>query len=511
MPAIAFRFPAGRYHATPWGRHVNEADVEWPPAPWRILRALIATWHRKADQTQYPESLLETLIQRLSGTLPVYHLPPAIRAHSRHYMPIGNLKKNGTEDTTLIFDAFVRLAPDEKLVVCWPDVELSSDETGLLETLLRDTGFLGRAESWVEATLLDHWNGEPNCRPSELAVDTETGEALDPVRLIAPIPSAEYGPWRTETVAAHGLDATKLKKPQQQILDTLPERYIDALRLETGDIQQAGWSCPPGARFITYQRPYTCFTPQPRRRPPKSPAAPRITTARLALAGKPLPRIEDAVRIGELARLAAVHKADKLTGTNGVPNVLSGHDMPDNNRHGHAFYLPEDADGDGLIDHILIHAENGLSGPALRALDRITRLWESGGSEWQVLIEQYGTVSDIQDSCYVGETHVWESATPYLHPWFRKKNFTVEDQIRRECRERDLPEPQIDQIPEIVIKSRERRPIHFHRFRNKRGLVQPDRQGSFWRLTFAESIPGPLALGFGCHYGLGLFACSKRQ
>ncbi len=47
--------------------------------------------------------------------------------------------------------------------------------------------------------------------------------------------------------------------------------------------------------------------------------------------------------------------------------------------------------------------------------------------------------------------------------------------------------------------------LHFHRFRTRRGLVQSDRHGSFWQLTFPEPIPGPLALGFGCHFGLGLF------
>ncbi len=31
MIEIAFRFTAGRYHATPWGRHVNEGVPEWPP------------------------------------------------------------------------------------------------------------------------------------------------------------------------------------------------------------------------------------------------------------------------------------------------------------------------------------------------------------------------------------------------------------------------------------------------------------------------------------------------
>jgi len=31
------------------------------------------------------------------------------------------------------------------------------------------------------------------------------------------------------------------------------------------------------------------------------------------------------------------------------------------------------------------------------------------------------------------------------------------------------------------------------------------RRNSYWRLEFPVSITGPLALGFACHYGLGLF------
>ena len=66
MLAIRFLFPAGRYHATPWGRHVNEADVEWPPSPWRLLRALIATWHRKLDPNRYPKAHFNIFKVRLS-------------------------------------------------------------------------------------------------------------------------------------------------------------------------------------------------------------------------------------------------------------------------------------------------------------------------------------------------------------------------------------------------------------------------------------------------------------
>jgi len=31
MLIIELEFPAGRYHANPWGRNVNEGEVEWPP------------------------------------------------------------------------------------------------------------------------------------------------------------------------------------------------------------------------------------------------------------------------------------------------------------------------------------------------------------------------------------------------------------------------------------------------------------------------------------------------
>ena len=46
MIAIRLRFLTGRFHATPWGHHVNEGVVEWPPSPWRLLRALVATFYR---------------------------------------------------------------------------------------------------------------------------------------------------------------------------------------------------------------------------------------------------------------------------------------------------------------------------------------------------------------------------------------------------------------------------------------------------------------------------------
>ena len=81
MPTIILHFPAGRYHATPWGNHVNEGIIEWPPSPWRLLRALLATGYSKLGwPDDGPPLMARNLIEKLAGCLPCYYLPKAIGA-----------------------------------------------------------------------------------------------------------------------------------------------------------------------------------------------------------------------------------------------------------------------------------------------------------------------------------------------------------------------------------------------------------------------------------------------
>ncbi len=84
MLTLALTFPAGRYHGTPWGRHVNEADVGWPPDAWRISRALIATWHRTLEPGRFPREQLADLLTTLASEPPSYALPEAVHFHTRH-------------------------------------------------------------------------------------------------------------------------------------------------------------------------------------------------------------------------------------------------------------------------------------------------------------------------------------------------------------------------------------------------------------------------------------------
>jgi CRISPR-associated protein Csb2 len=511
--AIHFRFPAGRYHATPWGSHVNEAEVEWPPSPWRILRALIATWHRKVDRAAFPEERLETLIHQLACEAPYYSLPSAAHAHSRHYMPE---RQGKGERRTLVFDAFARVDPDGPLVVAWPELTVEGPERKLLALLVERLGYLGRAESWVEGRLLDDWDGAFNCAPILDANTEGIGVDGDGGRLAAPMAPHDYDAWRTEQVERHGLLEGRLKAAEKRLLATLPSRLIDAMSLDTGPVHKVGWSQHPGLREQLYVRPDDALSPRGPGVGAVRSRQPEATTATLILyrapkPSSPLPRMVDALKIGESLRAGAMKVADHRTPEKGdIPPVLSGHDMPEDNRHGHAFYLPSDVDGDGRIDRLIVHAEDGLDRDALEALSALRRLWVDEGSEWRILLEGFGGREAFGDHPYLMRSRTWRSVTPYLHPWYRKKGFMHEDQLRRECRERGLPEPNAESIESIEDGGRMLRPVHFHRFRRSRSRGvrrqrQPDTQGSFWELTFPEPVAGPIALGFGCHHGLGIF------
>src|SRR5262245_17648022 len=156
MIAIKLRFLAGRFHATPWGRHVNEGVAEWPPSPWRLLRALIAV-ARRAQVDGVTEAHLQRLVEVLSAP-PAFRLPPATTAHTRHY--------DQANDGVKFFDTFVAVAPREEVVCQWPDVELGEEYRQALRALLAALNTFGRAESWCEAELCDDSDlPEPNCRP----------------------------------------------------------------------------------------------------------------------------------------------------------------------------------------------------------------------------------------------------------------------------------------------------------------------------------------------------------
>jgi CRISPR-associated protein Csb2 len=368
MFALVFRFPAGRYHATPWGRHVNEGAVAWPPEPYRLLRALIATWYRKVDRAHWDVAALHRLIEALAETLPVYRLPAAVHAHTRHYMPMGTLDQ-GREKTGLVFDAFFRLDPGDELVAAWPGLTLPASAYALAGHLAGLMGYLGRAESNVLARATDAAAGDFPVRPAAATGEVADGWATTDV--LVPLSAAEYALVRPGLLALGG---GRLKPKARALHEaTVPATLTDALQVETAELQAAGWSRPPAGRFVVYARPEVGPRPPVRARLHAATAR-TPTVARLVLAGRPRPPITDAVRIGEVFRQALMARIDAP-----VPSVLSGRTADGaplrDPRHGHAFFLPEDADGDGWIDHVVLYARDGLDRAVRQAVEHLGKLW----------------------------------------------------------------------------------------------------------------------------------------
>ncbi len=532
MITIAIHFPAGRYHATPWGSHVNEGLVEWPPNPWRLMRALIAVGFAKLQWDAIPEDA-RSLIEKLASALPHFHLPVGQLAHTRHYMPSGGFhnKQKNLEMTDKVLDTFVRLHPDKPLFVRWP-VELTEAENDQLELLLNSVSYLGRAESWVDMGFAN------NSVPSDGWTQPSLGEPPtlcgDQVVLLVASEQAEYADWREESLQQsikieqqrRGKDLTKTQRAAVE--DKFPSDLIGCLTMDTSVQQKHGWSQPPGSTRVLYNRVDTLAPLSQTRSPRRSSRS--VEAALLSLSsdsvrGDRLPRMSRAVRQGEFIHQALVSIINKQMNVRDC-SVLVGRTASGARLaavHTHAHYFPLDLDDDERIDHVLIYASGGLDETARRAITRIRRTWTKGddttifvtcsGFANLDLFRQQLRHNDGRPVAIIPAmpSTVWTSATPYVparHLKPKNDRYTLADDIRRELDCRHLPTPiSIEPFTKTeVVNSR------FFQFARKRmeGKPQPPQPNIYGvRLHFPEPIFGPIAIGYGSHFGLGMFAAES--
>jgi len=521
MLCLVFDFPARRYHATPWGHHVNEGLVEWPPSPWRIIRALLATGYAKLGWQQVPGEIRQ-LIHALAANEPTYRLPPATLGHTRHYMPVKEWKK-GVQATSLVIDAFAR--PEGALWIEWP-ADVNAAQRDLLASLLDRLGYLGRAESRVKARLVS----EP-ALPQGMPVSTQRREHDDePVRLLAPVASTEYEAWRQGVSGA-------------------PEDLLAALHVETSTLQKNGWNAPPGSRELVYWRPASAFSPASARSASHSAEVVgadtqdygNITgfaasashsaevvgadTALFALATDRkrdvLPHMERALPTMELFRRALLSKVGdeqqrgqclELTGKDEHGQPLRDHG------HGHAHFIPlslEARNGDH-IDHVLVYAPMGFRAIAQRALRRLSKTWAKGIDAIAVTLVGIGSRNSFLE---VGGKEVrelatdatWASRTPFVPPRHLKSKGkdSLEGQVRAELLRRRLPD--LAAAPIVALPTGENAGRHqarqFRHFATRREGGKPAPPPGLFHLTVTlqSSVAGPLCLGSACHFGLGSF------
>ena len=513
MPIIEIRFPAGRYHATPWGRHVNEGAVEWPPSPWRILRALRATWHLKASPEEAPEPVMRKLIHALAQKAPACQLPPASPGHTRHYMPV---IEGCNQKTVKIFDTFLHV--DGPLRVKW-EVALSSDERRLLGLLCERLGYFGRAESLVEARLLpDDAAFTVNARL--LPENEPVPLAHELIRLLAPQSDEAFQQWRAALAATDAPAVTapkpKAKKAAKKSAGPrLPADLFEALHADTGDLQAAGWTLPPGARLADYVRREDCFDLAPNRPQPR---LSRPTVARFAVASAVLPRLSRAVSVAERVHQALVARFRDGS----APALLTGlgPDGKPQSGHRHAFIFCEANGARDAVTHVTVFARDGFDGPGRRAIESLQRVWGHGGHDLQLVLLGFGDARTFSDCRLFAESRSWQSFTPFVatrHPKAHRDGRPKLDasgwaigspahDLRRLLDEAGLPLPlKIEPMEAIPVGSRRLRPLEFQSRRFHGNGLRGGHSGAAFKLTFAEPISGPLAFGYGAHFGLGLF------
>ena len=262
------------------------------------------------------------------------------------------------------------------------------------------------------------------------------------------------------------------------------------------------------------------------------------TVARFLLNGNPRPRIENALRVGEALRRAALAQfgwdEDPKTGRRipRAPKLVSGRD--EFNRplkdpaHWHAFWIPDDADLDGEIDHLTVYARGGIDAVVRQGFERLTRLWlpewrprpdwfddNSIGieerQEWRLALEGFGDPEDFAPTApMLRRGTVWCSVTPFLASGHLKRG-RYQPEVRRLLKLRGgrlaamAGEINVQEEEALQVNGTNRSASQFIRSRSRIGERQHDTSGAMLRLTFPDEVEGPLTLGYACHFGLGSF------
>jgi CRISPR-associated protein Csb2 len=509
MTVIELTFPAGgRLHATPWGRHVNEGATEWPISPWRIQRALVATWYLKA-RDEIEEAVMRSLMDALASAAPGFGLPAAVQSHTRHYMP-----GRGT-DKPKVFDTFVQSS--QPVRIAW-DIILDEAQRSALSILCERLGYLGRAESIVEATLLTETAGiKINSHPLPEGDDIPAGSEL--VRVLCASAPQTHTTWLAANQPKELAPAKAAKSKTKSKAPSLPTTIFDALHAETATLQSQGWLIPPGSRWVDYVREIECFEPASSR--PRRNTGKPVTVARFAISSTVLPRLTQTLSVAERLHQTLAKRADGKAcasiftgkGTDGLP--MSEH------RHTHIFCeLGEKRDS---LGYITLYAPDGFNHEAQQVIEDIQRkaLWGHGGHDLDLILLGLGGVPDF-DIPVFGKSKHWTSLTPFV-PTRHAKHYadgrpkldadgwpvgTPAQDLRRLIQQERGILPKTISLPRTDITvgpGRTLRTLQFQTERSHGDGRRGHQSGVGLTIEFAEEITGPLALGYGSHFGLGLF------
>lgn len=478
-------FPQGRFHATRW-RENPFADTfgEWPPSPWRLIRALAARWFQYSRETgDRDEGAVERVLRALAAERPQYYLPPSAMKGTtlKQYQPIsehswsdpsagsGAVKR---AKTTLFPDAYFVVHPKQPVIWQWRSIDLNDRERDLLAQLLARITYFGRAES-LSCLRLSNRSEEPNC----LAVP-KGGNA--PVLCFAEGTGINF--------------AALLGDSDKGLLESAP--------------------VPPGTEWVFYRRP----EPEPLRMRTERPKFQPVPYVQFALGGHVLPKAPLWIKVTERFRGRVLRE---FAGDPSVRRILSGKDagQPLRGAHEHAFYLLwPDEDLESPARLIIWRRSERFREDEVEAMMLAARKpipWTNQREGWTAQLVPLPREMPLPKQFHA-KARVWESATPFVRPHnrhFRRSNgkSRPEEEPEKVCA--SLIEKIWGARPSQVETVRADTPwVKLHETaamrkdrgggRNRTAYVGP---GHYLRVTFSEEFQGPLIVGDSAHFGLGVF------
>jgi len=472
-----------------------------------MQRALVATWYLKAREIE--EAVMVSLMDALASVLPSFQLPPAIQSHTRHYMP------GRGSDKPKVFDTFVQSC--DPIFVQW-DVNLSETQRKALGILCERIGYLGRAESIVEAALLSEDTAiKANSYP--LAEEANLPENAELARVLSVSNPETYSIWATANQPKDDPKAKGKKGKVKVAPPLIPENIFKALHAETDKLQLQGWLIPPGSRWADYTRTVNAFEPasiSPRRSQKKI-----VTVARFAVASTVLPRITQAVSVAERLHQSLVRWADGMKCANVFSGKGSDGSPLENHQHTHIFCeLGEKRDSLGFIT---LFAPMGFNTEAQEVIENVQRkaLWGHGGHDLDLILLGFGE-TDTFDIPLFTKSRLWTSLTPFVstrhakhyadgRPKLDAEGWPIgspAQDLRRLIQQELSLTPKAISQPAHSITVRPNRTLRVLQFQTQRfhGEGRHGHQAAAaFTIEFEEPVQGPLAFGYGSHFGLGLF------
>jgi CRISPR-associated protein Csb2 len=461
MLALEVEFLTGRYAATDFR---DRDGAEWPPHPSRLFSAFVAA----AYESGLGESARAALLWLES--LPPPHIyadeAPAVQSPVTAYVPVNDpagapLPQRAERQPR----SFPSVVPHARAVgespvayFVWPEAWPDEVLRRLLDAVAENVTYLGSSRSLVRVRLADHVPA-PNWIPDE------EGDAL-------------------------------LRVPGKGRLERLEWHYQNGLR-------------PPAGAFQRYTRGPSW----------QEVAAPESAFDEMVvyrLGGPVTMEIETTLKLTESLRAAAMRRVQDAVGV--VPELLSGHDdqgRPSRKTHAAYVALP-------FVDETRVHADGHVLGLAvvlprglpaqqrrrlIRPLVGLDHLNVSGVGrlELQRLTPDMPEPQvNLREWVWARLARRWASVTPVLLDRFPKRSGRGLGKVfARSCEHVGLPHP-------VEVLAEHHSPLFgvepSSRFVTQRATPGGPKARLFTHvtLTFAEPVRGPVLLGAGRYFGLGL-------